>query len=48
MATLRLTVAVRELKVDGLLPTDTKLRSSKYLNNLIEQDHRSAPSSASL
>jgi transposase-like protein len=32
--------AVRELKVDGLLPTDTKLRSSKYLNNLIEQDHR--------
>jgi hypothetical protein len=42
MATLRLTVAVRELKVDGLLPTDTKLRSSKYLNNLIEQDHRSA------
>jgi transposase-like protein len=28
-------------EVDGLLPTDTKLRSSKYLNNLIEQDHRS-------
>jgi transposase, IS6 family len=24
----------------GQLPTDTKLRSSKYLNNLIEQDHR--------
>jgi transposase-like protein len=23
------------------LPADTKLRSSKYLNNLIEQDHRS-------
>jgi transposase-like protein len=22
------------------MPTDTKLRSSKYLNNLIEQDHR--------
>jgi transposase-like protein len=33
--------AVRELKADGLLPTHTKLRSSKYLNNLIEQDHRS-------
>jgi transposase-like protein len=33
--------AVRELKDDGLLPTHTKLRSSKYLNNLIEQDHRS-------
>jgi transposase-like protein len=25
---------------DGLLPEDTKVRSSKYLNNLIEQDHR--------
>ena len=32
--------AVREMKADGQLPTDTKLRSSKYLNNLIEQDHR--------
>ena len=32
---------MRELKADGSLPTDTKLRSSKYLNNLIEQDHRS-------
>ena len=32
--------AVRELKTDGLLPAQTKLRSSKYLNNLIEQDHR--------
>jgi transposase-like protein len=32
--------AVRELKADGSLPTNTKLRSSKYLNNLIEQDHR--------
>ena len=33
--------AVRELKADGSLPTETKLRSSKYLNNPIEQDHRS-------
>ena len=33
--------AVRELKAEGSLPADTKLRSSKYLNNLIEQDHRS-------
>ena len=33
--------AVRELKADGSLPADMKLRSSKYLNNLIEQDHRS-------
>jgi transposase-like protein len=32
--------AVRELKTDGLLPVKTKLRSSKYLNNVIEQDHR--------
>jgi transposase-like protein len=32
--------AVRELKADGSLPMNTKLRSSKYLNNLIEQDHR--------
>jgi len=31
--------AVREMKADGSLPEDTKLRSSKYLNNLIEQDH---------
>lgn len=32
--------AVRELKADGSLPTDTKQRSSKYLNNLIGLDHR--------
>src|SRR6202045_4450098 len=32
--------AVREMKTDGQMPTDTKLRSSKYLNNLIEQDRR--------
>jgi putative transposase len=32
--------AVREMKDHGLLPTTTRLRSSKYLNNLIEQDHR--------
>jgi transposase-like protein len=31
---------VRELKADGSMAADTKLRSSKYLNNLIEQDHR--------
>jgi transposase, IS6 family len=28
------------MKVDDQLPADRKLRSSKYLNNLIEQDHR--------
>jgi transposase-like protein len=32
--------AVRELKSDGVLRDNTKVRSSKYLNNLIEQDHR--------
>ena len=32
--------AVREMKADGTLPHDAKLRSSKYLNNVIEQDHR--------
>jgi transposase-like protein len=32
--------APREMKVDGLLPEGTNVRSSKYLNNLIEQDHR--------
>jgi transposase-like protein len=36
--------AVREMKIDELLPEDTKLRSSKYLNNLIEQDHRNIKS----
>ena len=28
------------MRTDGLLPKRTKLRSSKYLNNMIEQDHR--------
>ena len=32
--------AVRELQEQRWLPDLTKLRSSKYLNNLIEQDHR--------
>ena len=32
------------MKADGLLPEDTKIRSSKYLNNLIEQDHRNIKS----
>jgi transposase-like protein len=31
--------AVREMKSNALIPEDTKLRSSKYLNNVIEQDH---------
>jgi transposase-like protein len=32
--------AVREMKTDGLLPEDTKVRSSRCLNKVIEQDHR--------
>jgi transposase-like protein len=36
--------AVREMNADGLLPEDTKVRTSKYLNNLIEQDHRNVKS----
>ena len=36
--------AVREMKADGLLPEDTEVRTSKYLNNLIEQDHRTIKS----
>lgn len=36
--------AVRELQEQGRLPNLTKLRSSKYLNNLIEQGHRNVKS----
>ena len=36
--------AVREMMADGLLPEGAKVRSSKYLNNLIEQDHRNIKS----
>ncbi|KVP43958.1 integrase [Burkholderia ubonensis] len=36
--------AVREMTADGLLPEGTKVRSSKYLNSLIEQDHRNIKS----
>ena len=32
--------AVRELKGNGLLPEAMRLRSSRFLNNLVEQDHR--------
>ncbi len=32
--------AVRELQVQDEVPKTTKLRSSKYLNNVIEQDYR--------
>ncbi len=32
--------AIAELKASGVLPQAVKLRQVKYLNNLIEQDHR--------
>ena len=32
--------ALREMQSADMLPKSTKLRSSKYLNNLVEQDHR--------
>ena len=32
--------AFRELKADGVLPEGCELRQVKYLNNLVEQDHR--------
>jgi transposase-like protein len=35
---------VRELQEQGRLLNLTKLRSSKYLNNMIEQDHRNVKS----
>ena len=36
--------AVRELPGENACWSDTKLRSSKYLNNMIEQDHRGVKS----
>jgi transposase-like protein len=39
--------AVREMKSDDPLPESTKVRSSMYLNNLTEQDHRQIKSRAS-
>ena len=32
--------AVADLQAEGALPADIEVRTSKYLNNLIEQDHR--------
>jgi transposase-like protein len=32
--------AIKELQTAGVLPAACELRQSKYLNNLIEQDHR--------
>jgi IS6 family transposase len=32
--------AVEALKADGLIPRRVELRQCKYLNNMIEQEHR--------
>jgi transposase-like protein len=32
--------AFHEMKAAGAIPTPCELRQSKYLNNLVEQDHR--------
>jgi IS6 family transposase len=32
--------AVEQLKEEGTIPNLTQLRQSKYLNNIVEQDHR--------
>ena len=32
--------AVEALKADGVMPRRVRLRQCKYLNNVIEQDHR--------
>jgi transposase-like protein len=32
--------AIAELKAEGVLPDQTLVRTNKYLNNMIEQDHR--------
>jgi transposase-like protein len=34
--------AVDALKAEGLLPRRVRLRQCKYLNNIVEQDHRTA------
>lgn len=44
MATPPRTAPCANLKTHRELPADTTLRSSKYLNNLIEQDHRGVKS----
>jgi len=33
--------AIKELKNDRILPQNVSLRQIKYLNNIVEQDHRS-------
>src|SRR4051794_32485015 len=39
-ASLAVNIAVEELKVEGTLRRRCRLRQCKYLNNVVEQDHR--------
>ena len=39
--------AVKELKAEGILRKRCKLRQVRYLNNIVEQDHRALASSSS-
>jgi transposase-like protein len=40
--------AVEALKADGTIPRRVALRQCKYLNNVIEQDHRTVKSESGL
>ena len=40
MATKHRTRLSLSLKAEGVLPANVVVRTSKYLNNLVEQDHR--------
>ena len=37
---MRLPPAINELKIEGNLAQSSELRQNKYLNNIVEQDHR--------
>ena len=41
-------VAVRELKAEGVLSKRSRLRQCRYLNNIVEQDHRTVKRRARL
>jgi transposase, IS6 family len=39
---------VEALKAEGILPRRVRLRQCKYLNNVVEQDHRTVKKRTSL
>ena len=41
-------VAIRELKTEGVLSKRSRLRQCRYLNNIVEQDHRTVKRRARL